>query len=267
MLRWLCKILPKPKRNFFWCKLLAVSVIGHLCLLFALLFAYKGSYFSFDVTVNRSALRTGTPVVFLPFRKTVGAQSVVKKVASAKAKTKPKLANKKTTIKKISRQKPEKIVQQKKKPAPKKNTKVAQKKPVVKKENKPKKVAQKAKPKKEVKKAVAKKEIKSKSEKVIQEAVGGQPIYVGQVEMAALQMQDEMQIQVSKVWCPPAGLPKDLQCAVKIVIDWNGKPREVIVEQPSGVLMYDISARTAVAQLDGLPRWAHGKEFTITFKQ
>ena len=93
------------------------------------------------------------------------------------------------------------------------------------------------------------------------------PIYVGQLEMAALQMQDEMQKEVSKSWQPPAGLPKHLQCTVRILIDWNGKPREAMVEKPSGVLMYDISARTAISQLQQLPRWAHGKEFTITFKQ
>ena len=112
---------------------------------------------------------------------------------------------------------------------------------------------------------------KAKSEEKIIEKAAVQesenPIYVGQVEMAALQMQEEMQMHVSQLWKPPAGLPNDLHCVVKIVIDWNGNPHEAIVEKTSGVLVYDISARTAVAQLQELPRWARGKEFSITFKQ
>jgi len=264
MLRWRCKVLPKLRRHFFWCKLFFVSIIGHLFLLFGLLFAYKGTYFSFAVTINRSALGSGAPVVFLPFRKTVKSASVVSSVQKRNKKPKQK-SNKKTVVKKLAQKK---IVQKKKKKNAKLKT-LAVKKEAVKVAKKPK--AKKSSKNKASRVAHKKAESKKNIEKVVQtqpvKESGDQPIYVGQLEMAAIQMQDEMHQEVSKSWKPPAGLPKDLQCCVKIVVDWNGRVHEAIVEKPSGVLMYDISARTAVAKLDELPRWARGKEFSITFKQ
>lgn len=262
MLHWRCKILPKLRRPFFWCKLIAVSLVGHLFLLFALLFAYKGSYFSFSVTINRSAISNGAPVVFLPFKKTVAKTSVKNLVATKKAKPKPKQKpKKKTTVASKKKVTPKKKTIAKSKPKPKKKAvKTAQKK---------KPVAKVAEKKKHSKKKIEKVAAKEKSKPVVQktiEAVSAQPVYVGQLEMAALQMQDEMQQEVSKVWQPPAGLPKDLECTVKIVVDWSGKTQEAIVEQPSGVLMYDISARTAASKLC-LPKAVRGKTVNIIFKQ
>ena len=60
---------------------------------------------------------------------------------------------------------------------------------------------------------------------------------------------------------------------VKLMIwDFGGQKRfrfifpRYIYGSMGGFLMYDISARTAVANMK-LPKWAHGKEFSITFKQ
>lgn len=92
------------------------------------------------------------------------------------------------------------------------------------------------------------------------------PVYVGQMEMDALWMQNKMYSAVTKKWRPPVGLSKALVCILNVLVDWQGNITQTTVEQRSGVLLYDISARTAMMQLT-LPSWAYGKEFTITFKQ
>jgi len=285
MLRWQCKILKKHRRRFFWGKLLLVSVAGHIVLLFGFLFAYKGNYFSFAVTVNRSAIASGAPVVFLPFKNKVGSRPIIKKTALVKPKKiqkKSRSKPKKQTVVSVSAKASSSSAKATEDRSDKEKNKVKpQKKKTVAKKTTPKKVVEKkARPEqsrretiKIAKKKQSKKQdvAKAKSEEKIIEKAAVQesenPIYVGQVEMAALQMQEEMQMHVSQLWKPPAGLPNDLHCVVKIVIDWNGNPHEAIVEKTSGVLVYDISARTAVAQLQELPRWARGKEFSITFKQ
>ncbi|MCK5632913.1 TonB C-terminal domain-containing protein, partial [bacterium] len=135
-----------------------------------------------------------------------------------------------------------------------------------------KKVVKKKKPIKTVDNKTEKKPIKKlqgnlkKVDHVQQEVEGLSPVYVGQEEMAALTMQKELQQEVGKCWRPPVGLPKDLVCILKVLVDWSGKVNQAAVQKGSGVLMYDISARTAVAKMQ-LQKKAYGKEFTITFKQ
>ena len=70
---------------------------------------------------------------------------------------------------------------------------------------------------------------------------------------------------VSK-WRPPRGLSKDLVCQVKCSIGGDGTVVTCNIEKGSGVLIYDMAARSA-ARMINLPRWAWGKDFTIIFKQ
>ena len=276
MWRWRRKILHKPRRKIFWAKLLLVSLVGHAFLLFLLLFAYKGHNFSYNITISRAIVRSGAPVVFLPWcksikqasvsgaRKNVVHKPVIKKVAATKKKTtisapipKKKVAKKTPPKKPASKKNPTKVVQ-KKKPVPKK------------KEEKKQQVAKKTPSKKILPQKVEQKPKHSVNKEKQVVATSGQqeraPIYVGRVEMEAMRMQDEMQTQVHKNWKPPVGLSKDLVCVLKVLVDWSGRAQETLVESSSGVLMYDIAARTAVARMQ-LPRWAYGKEFSITFKQ
>ena len=67
-------------------------------------------------------------------------------------------------------------------------------------------------------------------------------------------------------WKPPRGLSKELACQIKCSIGGDGAVVSCILEKPSGVLIYDMAARSA-ARVMSLPRWAWGKEFTIVFKQ
>jgi len=225
----------------------------HAMVLFSLFVLYGGNNFSFDIVVNHKQIASGAPVVFMPLYKVVNQKKVknVKKVAH-KPKPKKKPEKKVTLAKQQKDNKPKKIAENKK------NKKVSKKETKKTKAGKKNVVASK--------KDVPKKNIKqvSKEKKVVKQKE--HPIYVGQFQMTALTMQEQVQKEVTKYWKPPEGLPKDLACTLKILVDWYGKVRKTTIEKSSGVLMYDISARTAVATL-AVPKVAYGKGFSITFKQ
>ncbi len=289
MLHWRRKVRRGLKRYFFWGKLLVVSFLTHSFLLFFILFLYKGHFFSYNVTVNSKLLQSGAPVIFLPFCKRVASKTgvvvsspkkVIKKIVvkpkikkqtTLTAQSKPK--KKETPKKSLKKQKTKKVakkIEKTKKNTSKKEEKKVVKNKKIKTENK--KVVKKKKPIKTVDNKTEKKPIKKlqgnlkKVDHVQQEVEGLSPVYVGQEEMAALTMQKELQQEVGKCWRPPVGLPKDLVCILKVLVDWSGKVNQAAVQKGSGVLMYDISARTAVAKMQ-LQKKAYGKEFTITFKQ
>ena len=237
MLRWRHKTLHKQLRRYrFWAKLLYVSLLGHIVFLFSLLFMYKGDYFSYNVTVSRMNISSGAPVIFLPFHKVVSKSPAPKKKQSV-AKQKQKQAKKATVV-----------VQEK--PKKKKEVKKIVEKKVAQKKSAPA-------PKKMEKPSVA---------QSVQKNIEQAPVYVGRVQMEALRMQDEMHAAMSEHFKPPVGLAKDLVCVLKILVDWNGTIKQTMVHESSGVLMYDISARTAVAHATA-PKSTYGKEFCITFKQ
>jgi len=95
---------------------------------------------------------------------------------------------------------------------------------------------------------------------------GQDVVYLGQQEYDALGMQTYLQQELSANWQPPQGIPIDAVCEVSFVVDWQGKASTVIVSKPSGALVYDISARSALLAME-FPDWARGKSFKITFKQ
>jgi outer membrane biosynthesis protein TonB len=75
-----------------------------------------------------------------------------------------------------------------------------------------------------------------------------------------------LQEELNERWKPPVGLAKDLACTVAACVDREGRVADVAVKVPSGVLVYDISARQAVQQMS-LPPYAWGREFSIVFRQ
>jgi hypothetical protein len=89
-------------------------------------------------------------------------------------------------------------------------------------------------------------------------------VYVGQAEMDALRIQQEIQKEIEAHWKPPAGLGAERSCQIKIVVDWQGKAHALDMIKPSGLLLYDVSARNAVLAMS-FPSTAFGKELVITF--
>jgi hypothetical protein len=104
--------------------------------------------------------------------------------------------------------------------------------------------------------------IKKQSKKGIEE----KKRYINQKDLETLQVQTNIQQLIYKRWKPPIGLSKDLVCTISVMVDKRGVVTSAIVIKPSGVLMYDISARSALTRLT-IPQVAQNQSFSITFKQ
>ena len=90
-------------------------------------------------------------------------------------------------------------------------------------------------------------------------------MYVGQAEMEALALQEFIQNEMAAHWSPPTGIRADVQCVLKIIVSHDGKNNQIVLDQPSNILLFDNAAKRAATQLQP-PQWAYGKEILITFK-
>jgi len=91
-------------------------------------------------------------------------------------------------------------------------------------------------------------------------------VYVGRVELHEMHMQEQIAQEIAQRWKPPRGLSKDLVCQIKATIDWDGKVKKAVIEKPSGVLVYDATARASVMAMS-FPKGVWGKELVLHFKQ
>ena len=99
------------------------------------------------------------------------------------------------------------------------------------------------------------------------EIIIGAEGYVGEyVTAEQARMHECIEQEIVSRWRPPRGLRKELACHIKCCIGGNGAVVSCTLEKPSGVLIYDMAARSAARAMT-FPRWAWGKEFTIIFKQ
>jgi len=272
------------RRVLFWAKLFSVAFIGHVLLLFIMLFVYSGQKSVFTVNINRSILKSGAPIIFMPLKRSISKnictesaqiiskKPVVKKAVSKKAVHKNTL--KKKSVLRQAQDEREKKAEEKKKPVSQKK-KAPVKKPVKKVAKKPvKKVKKSASEKKFAKpkiknKTLEKKNIKKNKKKEMKKEVKNlsihpEAIYIGQQELEALKIQNEIESEVAKHWRAPVGLSKDLACTISVIIDWGGSVKKVTVTKSSGALMFDIAARTAIGK-SCIPRSAYGKEVNINF--
>lgn len=74
-----------------------------------------------------------------------------------------------------------------------------------------------------------------------------------------------LQQEVSKQWAPPPGVSDETTAKLTVVIDRAGAVQDVRVEESSGVLIFDITARSALLAVVW-PVWTWGASITITFK-
>ena len=93
-----------------------------------------------------------------------------------------------------------------------------------------------------------------------------QAFRIGQKELDALNVQYDIEREVAKYWRPPADVSKKLLCTANVVVDQEGKVQKVTVIKSSGLSIYDISAKAAVAKMS-FPKSVWGKEVNITFNQ
>lgn len=259
MWHWLLSKVPKRYR--LWCKLVLFSTGFHGIILFLLLFLYKGSTSIYSFDLSRIAIDADATIVFMPLHK---------KLYDKQAHHKKGVNAHKEQSQESVAAKPEKSTKKEKAPT----TLVAAK--TQKKEKK-----QQKKPKKEQKKVASlprEKEIEKKVEaiKTTQNNNDKAPeanvvedsniVYVGREDLEMLQLQQSIYSEISERWSPPRGIPKDATCIVRLLVDTQGEAKNIVIEQSSGITMYDVSARRAVMGMQ-VPQAAWGKELSITFKQ
>jgi outer membrane biosynthesis protein TonB len=242
-------------RLVFWSRVLLVSALMHITLLFLMLFVYKGDNFSYHFSVDRQAIHEAN-IVFLPLQKHAPQHERSTKTAASETKA----------LKTVNQfEKREEVVKE-----VKPGTRVVA-------AAQPKKISVK---KKQVKKAVkqietVEKKVEHKVEQLPQETVekervakkeSDDALYLGRADLDALQIQDAITQEILTHWRPPAGLAKSISCQIKVQLAFNGTVGSVAVQQSSKVAIFDMSARTAAGKMK-LPKWAWGKELIISFNQ
>jgi len=187
---------------------------------------------------------------------------------------------KKTVTRVVTKKKatPKKLVQKTvKKPVPKKTMAKAQPKPAPKKvlaKTKPKpvqKMAKKTSPSFDKLRTSSKKKegkrklVKNSTQEKKVESQNHIDLSAGAFAQADAKDFIALQHELSKHWQPPVGIDQSCACAITAHIDRQGKIEDVTIDDTSGVLMFDVAARTAMLAME-LPRWTWGKSLSITFK-
>lgn len=68
------------------------------------------------------------------------------------------------------------------------------------------------------------------------------------VEAAAIAVHLEIQNELLRVWHPPIGIDDEITCTVRVIIDKEGTVKSLELTKPSGMLLFDVSARGAIQQ-------------------
>jgi len=299
MLRWQPKKL--SRKLCLFAEIIALTFLLHAVVVFFFFVIFKSNNTPFHMEISKTAKKK--QIIFVPGRIPVP-QTTKKATQTPNAKSSSMIAKKNVAppAKKIPPKKvtPQKSVAASKpnksttlKPAPQKQlVKKAVPRPPVKKAPPPKPVKKPEPIKKEVVKPAEKPKPQTEKKpepipvpvKEKENTVENLPLQQAKEEISANadeQVFDEdvvyvplvlarmycaLQEEISSQWKPPVGLAKDLECQISIELAADGTVLKSAVNESSGVLVYDVAARSAVRKIN-FPRWAYGKEFTIAFKQ
>jgi hypothetical protein len=91
-----------------------------------------------------------------------------------------------------------------------------------------------------------------------------EPIRIGQDEYEALCLYADIRHEIEKVWRRPVGIKPPRACLVRVILDEQGKPVTVQIEESSTIITYDLAAKMAVAQASFSAQLKH-KELCIAF--
>jgi outer membrane biosynthesis protein TonB len=268
------------RRQIFLGELLLVSALFHTVFFFFLLVVYSGYRYSKYITVRRNGSLHPTYCIYPVTMVQPGCEqntANAKKVTEAITTRVPSTVIKNDTAKKAvtkQQQKKQSIQNKRQSVAQKQKPKEEAKKPQVKqnqKQSKQEVVKKQQSPQKEEKRE--QKKIDSAQSKEIAAPVQQPAMAFGagvipiaeRDDFDTLQIEQYIQNEISRYWHSPIGLPDDLTCKIRVQIDNAGMVSDAVIEESSGVLVYDLSARSATNSLS-LPCWAWGKEFTINFR-
>lgn len=97
------------------------------------------------------------------------------------------------------------------------------------------------------------------------QVIAPERLEVTYADARALYQQQELEKEVASRWRPPHGISQDTVCSVKAVIDGKGNVVSASIERSSGILMYDVAARSTVFACK-FPQWAWATTKVIEFK-
>jgi len=275
------------KRLSLWLKLALISLVGHIAALAMLFFVYRGSTLDMALTVRAAQLNSTIDVVWvsqLPKgrRATAGKSAgktkekkAAKKVATKsgpKTELKNEVEGKKSVKKKeVAAKADKKKAEAKAKSKKLEKAKAEEKKPEIKKPE-PEKQPEVVEEKKKIEEPVINEELLASSvdAQIPNQIPGDQEDLNFEIsgsyrDLEALQQFQELQQEISRCWRPPVGIAQTVCCQIKVTFDWEGKVTHMETVKPSGILMFDVSSRNAVAAMEA-PKFVRGKTFTITFK-
>lgn len=261
-----------PRRYIFFSYLLACSAVVHALLLLFIFFVYHQTIQIARISLHDHRL-TDAPVIFLPLMKRMPA-SAPRGVRSS-AKTSVRIETQKGGIALMPPQKKASPHQR----APEKAQRLSKKK-----KNEP-EPSVPAEPSARVE-PIAKTEPQVHSMPVEQQqpeensanhppevpagsdvvAAGViEPIYIGREEKEMLEVQQAIADDIKQVWKAPVGFIWEKPCKVRVSIDMKGSAREVVIEEPTGIPVVDISIANALesALFNSLVR---GKEIILFFE-
>jgi len=246
-------------------RLIVLSSVGHFCMLLLLFVFYHGDATNVSRDVIAVLLDMDVTVVQVPLTKVInkkvpvigaGKKSAAQAPAKKEAPPATGLAKPKVAIAKAKKEIPKTKPQQKAKEIPKP------------KEPEPPKVV-KVEPKKvEIEQPVVEEKVAQIDPEIVQavDVQGENVVYVGLHEYEALEVQRQIQQEAQRCWKTPPGVAADVSCQIIVHVDRTGKICDINIAEKSGILMYDVSARQAVYQME-FPRGSWGKEVVVYFKQ
>lgn len=252
MLLWLLKGSPELRK--FILKIFLISLSLHTIVLFLLLFINSQGVLKFDI---KSSNAYKVPLVFMPLTKTVkGSLKALGAAKSGKA-IKTVSKNSKVIIPNFVKSK--------------KNKKGLSKKSKIDKKALKKKIENALQSKKleeqkilEAEKAL---EVMHNDKQALQKQETNlvpEGIAVGRHDLEQIEIIGAVQREINQYWRPPVGMPKDLECGVRILVDSVGKVTNLKVEKPSKSLVFDMSIKRDILKTT-MPKELWSREIYLTF--
>lgn len=89
------------------------------------------------------------------------------------------------------------------------------------------------------------------------------PLTYSKEDVAAKQHR-ELHQKIMDNWRAPRGIESDCSCELEAIVAANGAIQSIVTKKSSGILMFDIAARSALLAIE-FPRWSRGKSIVIAF--
>ena len=88
------------------------------------------------------------------------------------------------------------------------------------------------------------------------------PIFIGYEQFDECVIGSKIQQAIVQSWTSPVGLDRNVSCEIKIVVSQDGAADTTEIIKSSGILVFDMSARTALQEIE-FPKEVHGKTIMI----